>query len=81
MHLSILQAFAGVLLALCAGLGVLRAESSPPPNIIFIMVDDLGYADLGSYGQTEIQTPHLDALAAQAVHPSLRRELCLHPIA
>ncbi len=67
MHLSILQAFAGVLLALCAGLGVLRAESSPPPNIIFIMVDDLGYADLGSYGQTEIQTPHLDALAAQGM--------------
>ncbi len=33
------------------------------PNLIFIMADDLGYHDLGSYGQTEIQTPHLDRLA------------------
>jgi arylsulfatase A-like enzyme len=33
------------------------------PNIIFIMADDLGYGDLGTYGQTNIQTPHLDRLA------------------
>ncbi len=35
------------------------------PNIIFIMVDDLGYGDLGCYGQKEIQTPHIDRLAAE----------------
>jgi arylsulfatase A-like enzyme len=33
------------------------------PNIIFIMADDLGYGDLGSYGQQHIQTPHMDKLA------------------
>ncbi len=33
------------------------------PNIIFIMADDLGYGDLGCYGQREIQTPQIDALA------------------
>ncbi len=33
-----------------------------PPNIIFILADDLGFSDIGSYG-AEIQTPHLDALA------------------
>lgn len=33
------------------------------PNIVFIFSDDLGYADLGSYGQKRIQTPHLDRLA------------------
>ena len=35
------------------------------PNVIFIMADDLGYGDLGCYGQQKILTPHLDRLAAQ----------------
>ncbi len=33
------------------------------PNIIYILADDLGYGELGSYGQEIIETPHLDALA------------------
>ncbi len=37
------------------------------PNIIFIMADDLGYAELGSYGQRKIRTPNLDRLAAEGV--------------
>jgi arylsulfatase A-like enzyme len=34
------------------------------PNIIFILADDLGYGDLGVYGQTKIETPNIDRLAA-----------------
>ncbi|BDD10700.1 N-acetylgalactosamine-6-sulfatase [Fulvitalea axinellae] len=39
----------------------------PKPNVIFVMVDDLGYGDLGSYGQKEIHTPNLDRLAANGL--------------
>lgn len=37
------------------------------PNIIFILADDLGYGELGSYGQKLIQTPHLDRLASEGM--------------
>ncbi|UCD27798.1 MAG: arylsulfatase [Planctomycetota bacterium] len=37
------------------------------PNIIFILADDLGYGDLGCYGQKQIQTPSIDRLAAEGM--------------
>ena len=36
-----------------------------PPNIVFILADDLGWGDLGCYGQRWIRTPHLDRLARE----------------
>ncbi|GAB4145099.1 MAG: arylsulfatase [Planctomycetaceae bacterium] len=38
-----------------------------PPNIIFIMADDLGYGDLGCYGQKVMKTPHIDQLAKEGI--------------
>src|SRR5262245_4064334 len=37
------------------------------PNIVFILADDLGYADLGSYGQQKIHTPNLDKMATEGM--------------
>lgn len=42
-------------------------KSESQPNIIFLMFDDLGYGDLGCYGQTRTQTPNIDALASQGI--------------
>jgi arylsulfatase A-like enzyme len=55
-----------------AGICLLIAAQSPgprgrPPNIIFILADDLGYGDLGCYGQKRIQTPRLDRMAAEGL--------------
>lgn len=36
-----------------------------PPNVVLIFADDLGYGDLGCYGATKVQTPHLDRLASE----------------
>ncbi len=47
-------------------LPTVRCQSSRP-NIIYIMADDLGYADLSCYGRKDYQTPHLDKLASQGV--------------
>lgn len=42
-------------------------SSSGKPNIIFILADDLGYGDLGCYGQQKIETPNIDRLAAEGM--------------
>ena len=44
-----------------------RAQDQKKPNIIFILADDLGYGDLGCYGQKKIKTPNLDRLAKQGM--------------
>ena len=57
---------------ICLGPGTsARGEKSAPekerPNVIWIMADDLGYGELGCYGQQVIQTPHLDQMAREGL--------------
>jgi arylsulfatase A-like enzyme len=54
--------------ALASGAGKLFAESvQSPPNIVFILADDLGYADISCYGRPDLQTPNIDSLASRGV--------------
>jgi arylsulfatase A-like enzyme len=55
------------LLVLSAAVSQSPISAAAKPNIIFIITDDLGYGDLGCYGQKTIKTPVLDKLAAEGM--------------
>ncbi len=62
------RALALLTLSLCVlSSSVLPAEDGTRPNIIFILADDLGYGELGCYGQKIIQTPHLNQMAIEGL--------------
>jgi len=56
---------------LAAGISALTGtgcmEKSPPPNVIFILADDLGYSQTGCYGSNYYKTPNIDRLAAEGL--------------
>lgn len=57
----------GVLLTGCETEGNKQDEAPSKPNIIYILADDLGYGDVGTYGQEKIETPNIDALAQHGI--------------
>ena len=65
------RGFLACLAALAAWGGVVCAVSAPvadrPPNIVFIMADDLGYGDLSCQGATKLRTPSIDRIATEGI--------------
>jgi arylsulfatase A-like enzyme len=57
---------AGFVLVFAAAVALLHGQS-PRLNVVFILADDLGWGELGVYGQTKIPTPNIDRLAAQGM--------------
>ncbi len=63
-----MRIFACLLFLLFSCGGAIETDSAArKPNIVLIVADDLGYGDLGVYGQTEIRTPNLDRMAAEGL--------------
>lgn len=60
-----MKSFAMALLVVC--LVPLHLQAAERPNIVFILADDLGWAELGCYGNDFNETPHIDALAAEGM--------------
>ena len=77
---SHLNLFALALLLSGIATGVAPAAEPTRPNIVFLLCDDLGYGDVGCFGQKKFRTPNIDRLAAEGmrltVHYSGSRGLC-----
>jgi arylsulfatase len=61
----VLHLFVALALALCSQASI--ADEPKPPNVVLILADDLGWGDLGCYGQTKIKTPSIDKLATEGM--------------
>jgi arylsulfatase A len=55
------------LLLLTTSIATTGLANAQKPNVVFILVDDMGYGDLGAYGQKLIETPNIDKLAANGI--------------
>ena len=65
---SVLRSAALGALGFAARRGTLFGQTpSTPPNIVFIMADDLGYADVSCYGRPDLSTPNIDRIAARGM--------------
>jgi arylsulfatase A-like enzyme len=67
MKYYVVPGIAGVITVSLAGCSGNSSGTDKKPNIVFIIGDDLGYSDLGCYGQKIIETPNIDALATSGI--------------
>ena len=62
---SLLRTAAIGTMALATGIDEVFAQTPGPPNIVFIVADDLGYADVSCYGRPDLNTPNIDRIAVE----------------
>ena len=67
MKSLLITGITGLVTASFTGCSLNPGSQAKKPNIIFILADDLGYSDLGCYGQKIIETPNIDALTRNGV--------------
>ena len=60
-------AFAAAVLLITFSTTGIQQSQADRPNVVLIMTDDAGYADIGSYGAPDIRTPNIDSLARDGV--------------
>ena len=68
-----------ILICLFATIGIARAQRKDKPNVILIVMDDMGYGDTEPYGMTGIATPHFNLLAKQGMrftHYNVAEPIC-----
>src|SRR6266571_1699036 len=54
-------------LAVASGITSILGQNRKPPNIVFILADDMGYADVSCYGRRDLTTPNIDFIAARGM--------------
>lgn len=62
-----LKSIVFVTVSICTIVSSIAAEKPPKPNIVFIVADDMGYADCGVHGSKDIPTPHIDSIAKAGI--------------
>ncbi|MCK5693929.1 MAG: sulfatase-like hydrolase/transferase, partial [Bacteroidales bacterium] len=65
--ISLIILIFGLTISACTPKEAATEIKKTPPNIIYILADDLGYGDLSCYGQEKFSTPHLDQLAMDGI--------------
>ncbi|NUM52786.1 MAG: arylsulfatase [Candidatus Hydrogenedentes bacterium] len=67
MHSISRRSFLGGAIAAAAATNIAGGQAPTPPNIVFILADDIGSGDLGCYGAAKVKTPNLDRIAHEGV--------------
>lgn len=67
LRTAVLGYVGAIIIAFFSAGSIAAADEDRPPNVIFILADDLGYGDLGCYGQKIITTPNLDVMAQEGM--------------